>query len=158
MSNLNLKEGVTEALQEYTTAIKQLFDSFVIATRTDPTTPQHVFAKLIERDNKLQQYVAQRKCVTISLRSYYSFHNTVEEHQAFQEKLAQLSREMAVQDDQIMELASNLKTVEHNLYMNIQNERDHIQTIKNSVSGMVCLHASPAHIICNFVFQCLHQK
>jgi hypothetical protein len=56
----------------------------------------------------------------------------VEQHQIFQEKLSQLSRDMAAQDEQIMELATNLKTVEHSLHMNIQTELNHIQTIKNS--------------------------
>lgn len=115
--HVNLKEAISSLLTEYTVAIKQLFDSLAIATRTDPTSPQHVFAKLIEKDSKLHNYVAQ-----------------LGEHQKFQEKLAQLSREMAAQDEQILELATNLKTVEHDLHKNIQNEASHIETIKNSAA------------------------
>jgi len=130
MSNINLKDGITEVLVEYANVVKELFEPAGPISRGDPNTSQNVFRKLLDTDLKLHQYVKQ-----------------LEDHQAFQEKLRQLDKEMAALDHQIYEVAMNLKTVEHPLMNSVENEKNHIQTIKKSVSVLAPEIVSYGHKI-----------
>ncbi len=63
----------------------------------------------------------------------------VEEHQQFQRKLENLNKELVSKEAHIIELATNLKTVDQLLNSVLQSEKSNIQSIQQSSPGILFL-------------------